>query len=32
MPKQRPEPPIVHIYAPRYPEDLVEIIGNDHVL
>ena len=29
MPKLRPEPPIIHIYAPRYPEDLVEIIGND---
>ncbi len=29
MPKKQPKPPIVHIYAPRYPEDLVEIIGND---
>ncbi len=29
MPKIRPELPIVHIYAPRYPEDLVEIIGNN---
>jgi hypothetical protein len=28
MPEPRPEQPIAHIYAPRFPDDPVEIIGN----
>jgi hypothetical protein len=28
MPEKQPELPIAHIYAPRFPHDPVEIIGN----
>jgi hypothetical protein len=28
MPAKRPESPITHIYAPRFPHEPIEIIGN----